>query len=75
MATAVWGMEFYSKYLRGKYFTLYTDHKPLEKLGNLHTKTLNHLQLDMLEYDFLIQYKKVLPCMLIFFPAPTLMKL
>ena len=32
MAAAVWGMEFYHKYRKGKQFTLYTDHKPLEKL-------------------------------------------
>ena len=30
MAAAVWGMEFYDEYLRGKHFFLYTDHKPLE---------------------------------------------
>ena len=58
MAAAVWSMEFYNEYLGGKHFTLYTDHKPLEILGHLHTKTLNHLQLAMLEYDFIIQYKK-----------------
>jgi transposase InsO family protein len=57
MAAAVWGMEFYNEYLRGKTFVLYTDHKPLEKLGHLHTKTLNRLQMAMLEYDFTIQYK------------------
>ena len=37
---------------------LYTDHKLLEKLGHLHTKTLNLLQAAMLDYDFTIQYKK-----------------
>ena len=58
MAAAVWRMEFYNKYLRGKQFTLYTDHKPLKRLSHLHTKTLNRLQLAMLEYDFVIQYKK-----------------
>jgi hypothetical protein len=58
MAAAVWGMEFYNEYLKGKQFTLYTDHKPLERLSHLHTKTLNRLQLAMLEYDFVIQYKK-----------------
>ena len=58
MAAAVWGMEFYDEYLRGKQFTLYTDHRPLERLSHLHTKTLNRLQLAMLEYDFVIQYKK-----------------
>ena len=58
MAAAVWGMEFYNEYLKGKHFVLYTDHQPLERLSHLHTKTLNRLQLAMLEYDFLIQYKK-----------------
>ena len=58
MAAAVWGMDFYNEYLKGKQFTLYTDHRPLEKMSHLHTKTLNRLQLAMLEYDFVIQYKK-----------------
>jgi len=40
-AAAVWGMDFFNKYLKGKRFILYTDHKPLEKLGHLHSKTLN----------------------------------
>jgi RNase H-like domain found in reverse transcriptase len=40
-AVAVWGMDFFNKYLKGKRFILYTDHKPLEKLGHTHTKTLN----------------------------------
>jgi hypothetical protein len=43
MAAAVWGMEFYNEYLKGKQFTLYTDHRPLERLSHLHTKTLNRL--------------------------------
>ena len=58
MAAAVWGLEFYDKYLRGKLSVLYIDYKLLEKLGHLHTKMLNHLKLAMLEYDFQIQYKK-----------------
>jgi len=58
MAAAVWGMEFYDEYLRGRRFVVLTDHKPLEKLSHLHTKTLNRLQLAMMEYDFLMQYKK-----------------
>jgi hypothetical protein len=32
--------------------------KPLEKLGHLHTKTLNRLQTALLEHDFVVQYKK-----------------
>ena len=63
MQAAVWGMSFYNEYLRGKQFILYSDHKPLEKLGHLHTKTLNRLQEAMLEYDFTIQYKQALTCL------------
>jgi len=40
-AAAVWGMEIFNEYLRGKQLILFTDHKQLEKLGHLHTKTLN----------------------------------
>ena len=58
MAAACWGMEYFDNYLRGKRFTLYTDHKPLEKLSHLHTKTFNRLQELTLQYDFQIQYKK-----------------
>jgi len=58
MAAANWGMEYFDNYLRGKPFMLYTDHKLLEKLSHLHTKTMNRLQENMLTYDFQIQYKK-----------------
>jgi hypothetical protein len=34
-----------------------TDHKPLEKLGKVHKKTLNRLQEMMMEYSFDIIYK------------------
>jgi hypothetical protein len=57
-AAAVWGMEIFNEYLRGKQFVLFTNHKPLEKLGHLHTKTLNHLQTAFLEHDFVVQCKK-----------------
>jgi hypothetical protein len=57
-AAAVWGMEVFNEYLRGKQFILFTDHKPLEKLGHLHTKTLNRLQAALLEHDFVVQYKR-----------------
>jgi hypothetical protein len=57
-AAAVWGMDFFNEYLKGKRFILFTDHKPLEKLGHLHSKTLNRLQTALLEHDFIIQYKK-----------------
>jgi hypothetical protein len=51
-------MNFFNEYLRGKQFILYTDHKPLEKVGHLHSKTMNQLETALLEHDFLIQYKK-----------------
>jgi len=50
-------MEVFNKYLRGKQFILITNHKPLEKLGHLHTKTLNRLQAALLEHDFAVPYK------------------
>jgi hypothetical protein len=37
---------------------LFTNHKPLEKLGHLHTKILNRLQAALLEHDFVEQYKR-----------------
>ncbi len=57
-AAAVWGMDQCNEYLKGKKFILYTDHKLFEKLGHLHTKTMNRFQTALLEHDFLIQYKK-----------------
>jgi hypothetical protein len=57
-ASAVWVMGFFKEYLRGKQFIFYTDHKPLEKLGQLPNKELHRLQSAMLEHDIIIQYKK-----------------
>jgi hypothetical protein len=57
MAAAVWGIEHFDVYIIGKQFTLVTDHRPLEHLGSVHTKTLNRLQHLMLEYDFTIEYR------------------
>ena len=58
MTACCWGIEHFSVYLRGRKFTLYTDHKPLEKLSTVHTKTLNRLQQIMNDHDFIIQHKK-----------------
>jgi len=58
MQAALWGMDHYDTYLRGRPFILYTDHRPLEKLGKVHTKTLNRLQEAMGRYNFEIIYKK-----------------
>jgi hypothetical protein len=44
MQAAIWGMEHFKTYLRGKHLNLYTDHKPLEKLGKVHTRTFNRLE-------------------------------
>jgi hypothetical protein len=71
-AAAVWGMEVFNEYLRGKQFILFTDHKPLEKLGHLHTKTLNRLQAALL---FLwCNTKEVQPCQLIIFHVCPLLR-
>jgi hypothetical protein len=51
-------MDIFNEYLKGKKLILYTDHKPLEKMGHLHTKTMNRLQAALLEHNFVIQYKK-----------------
>ena len=58
MAAAVFGIDYFDTYLLGRRFTLVTDHKPLEKLSSVHKKTLNRLQQAMLEYDFVLRYKK-----------------
>jgi len=58
MQASVWAMNHFVAYLRGRHFTLFTDHRPLEKLSGMHTKTLNRLQEAMLEFDFETVYKK-----------------
>ena len=57
LAAACFGISYFDVYLRGVKFSLYTDHRPLEKLGKVHTRTLNRLQQLMLEYNFTIHYK------------------
>ena len=49
MQAAVFAMEHFDTHLRGRHFYLYTDHKPLCKLSTVHTKTLNRLQMKMLD--------------------------
>jgi hypothetical protein len=58
MQAAVWGMDHFQEYLKGKQLILNTDHKPLEALGHIQTKTLNRLQTAIMDYDFKIKYKK-----------------
>ena len=57
LAACVYGIEKFRVYLTGKRFTLHTDHKPLEPLKKVHTRTLNRLQQMMMEFDFDIVYK------------------
>ena len=57
LQAACWGIEHFSTYLKGTRFTLRVDHKPLTTLSNVHKKTLNNLQLLMLTYDFVLEYR------------------
>ena len=58
MQAGIWGMEHFAVYLRGRPFTLYSDHKPLEKLGKVHTKTFHRLQEAMNQFNFKVAYQK-----------------
>jgi hypothetical protein len=58
MQAALWGMDHFCTYLKGRHFTLFTDHKPLEKLEKRHTRTLNRLQEAMNIFDLEVVYKK-----------------
>jgi len=58
MLACCWGIDHFEVYLKGRKFVIYSDHRPLEKLSCVHTKTLNRLQEKMNNYDFIIQYKK-----------------
>jgi hypothetical protein len=58
MQAALWGMEHFSSYLWGCQFILFTDHHPLEKLGQVQSKMLNCLQEVMQKFNFQIIYKK-----------------
>ncbi len=55
---AIFGMETFEVNLKGRHFKLFTDHKPLEKLGKVHMKTLNRLQQMMNLFSFEIIYKQ-----------------
>jgi hypothetical protein len=58
-AAACWGMDYFDTYLTApKQFTLCTDHRPLKTMSTVHKKTLNNLQLLMLKFNFVIEYKE-----------------
>ncbi len=56
MAGAAQAIEAFHHYLYGVPFTLMCDHKPLERLGTVHKRTLLRLQELMGEYNFVIEY-------------------
>jgi transposase InsO family protein len=58
MLAASWAMDYFDTYLKGRKFQLFTDHKPLEKLSTIHTKTFYRLQEQMGIFNFTIHYKK-----------------
>jgi hypothetical protein len=45
-------------YLRGRTFTVYSDHKPLEANSKRHEKTLSRLQEAYTRWNFNIMYNK-----------------
>ena len=49
MQAATWAMQHFEDYLRGRRWCLHSDHKPMCKLNKVHAKTLNALQMKMLE--------------------------
>ena len=53
-----WAMEHFNTYLKGRHFTVFSDHKPLETSGKKHERTLNRIKEAFMEWDFTIQYKK-----------------
>ena len=55
-AAALFGIDHFSHLLRGRKFSLFTDHKPLTGLSKIHTKTLNRLQQAFIDFDFEIKY-------------------
>ena len=57
MAAVCWAIEHFHVYLYDTNFTVITDHKPMEKLGVVHKKTLLRLQELMARYTFQLRYR------------------
>ena len=55
MAGAAQAIEAFHHYLYGVPFTLMCDHKPLERLGTVHKRTILRLQELMGKYNFVIE--------------------
>jgi hypothetical protein len=58
MLAASLAMDYINTYLKGRKFKLFKDHKPLEKLNTMHSKTFYRLQEQMNFFKFTIHYKK-----------------
>ena len=56
MAAASWAIDHFHVYLTGRRFTLRTDHKPLVASNTRQAKTLNRLQEQMNQYEFIIEH-------------------
>ena len=56
LQAAVWAIDYFSHYLRGRTFVLLTDHAPLTKLSTVHTKTLHRLHELLNQYSFEMKY-------------------
>jgi hypothetical protein len=61
-------MDHFNEYLKGKKFILNTDHKPLEKLGHLHSKMMNQFQMALLEQASLFNIRKDQTCWQTIYP-------
>jgi hypothetical protein len=51
-------MNHFDNYLRGRQFTVCTDHIGLETCNKCQEKTMNRLTEALLRYNFVIKYKK-----------------
>ena len=56
MSAIVFAITHWHTYLYGRFFRVFCDHKPIEKLGLVHKRTINRLQELMLDYNFELQY-------------------
>jgi hypothetical protein len=58
MQAMVWAMDHFDTYLRGRTFTVFTDHKHLETQSKCQGKTMNRLTEAFLKNNLVIMYKK-----------------
>ena len=56
LQAAVYAIDYFSHYLTGRVFYLYTDHAPLTKLSTQHKKTLHRLHALLNEHFFECRY-------------------